>query len=555
MKTLPKTALNVFLENWRESLKEELRNNNKGYLSSKRPSVANSITASFPDLEILERYINPIISSSNECEQNRLSLMNIKYNKQVNVPLLARFCEEYFEWGEKTRIMNKFRNSCWNGVFIRDLMDVVKSKDENLFNSEIESKVKEKFITIHQTRNKSRVNDYIEYRISIDPSDYVNEVEDSVTGEMKALREARRRNDTALKDLKNSLPDEERQQEQQLSMSESVIEDESSNSNVNKKKVDHYSLLRIWVPSKILKEALPHETESFDKGLMRKESTLNRRGKGYVKTSRTVIREDTINEKETEINESNSISLPVRSNNTLRRDKTIEDFVDFTDTSVVNNTSEIGRGKGKGGNRGLNKGTNKRRDQSAGRNVRNQGTRIERTNDNSAITTESEDTNIATSDKSNKRRSSFGFNETDILNVTPKKLDEVNKRYALSPTSSMSPPSPSALIKNTNNIKNDIISIDDEVNQSPIRSQSPISISSGNSTPVKLTNKKSPFENRNKGNKYKTLPITSTFNAMKPRKISNSKNKSNHINNNKNNDNTTNTNNTNISNNDIIDLT
>ena len=56
-------GLRLWLEGWRDDLKQELRTNSKGHLKTKKKALANSIPDSFPDLDVLNLYAHPVVSS------------------------------------------------------------------------------------------------------------------------------------------------------------------------------------------------------------------------------------------------------------------------------------------------------------------------------------------------------------------------------------------------------------------------------------------------------------------------------------------------------------
>ncbi|TIC74042.1 hypothetical protein E3Q00_02335 [Wallemia mellicola] len=561
VRTLQRDQLDSFLTNWREELKEELANNSSGYLSSKRPSVATSITTSFPDLDVLERYINPLTTESIDCEQKyKESLNNIKYNKEPNIAELARFCEEYFEWGEKSRIIAKFRNSVWDGIYIRALRASTVSLDggqHGEFNDEVSSQ----FIKIHQTRNKSKYEKYMEYRLSINPSPYVDVVDEAVTGDMKALREARRRNDPALRDLRNALPDEQSASGTTMEDLTHATDASTSTTTGRSKQVDQHSALRIWIPSQILKAALLNETDAFDKGLTRKDSNVATRVTMMAPSRKPapVIREETIiDEASAEATSTrrtrtvDSISSTSRGggrargrgntkkSNTLTRNATVDDFVDFTDTA---NPILIPSPK-----RNQRKTQTRRKTSGSKRAVDNRSTDDLETHSQSPAKRVSGGREIVvpSSDVLHGARS-----PTPTLDQSPppsihKSLTPTYttpRKYSLTTPlePSLSPPSPSALIrgeKERHSI-NETISIDDDDN-SPVSvvrradiPNSPISISSDDNTST-------PRPTIKKIQKVKPKTLTSIFGVTKPQQTKNKKR-----------ENITNSNITN----DVIDLT
>ncbi|TIB65372.1 hypothetical protein E3P77_02756 [Wallemia ichthyophaga] len=277
----PPSELPSFLDAWRAEMREELTHNTSGHLSSKRPAVAAALTPSFPDMEVLARYTHPLTTASTECDAvYRASLAAVRFAKEPDIAALARFCEEYFEWGERSRIVAKFRSSVWDGVYVRALRAATCALDSGEC-GEFNEEAKSHLVRIHQTRNKSNAERYVEYRISVDPAPYVRIVEMALTGDMRALREARKRNDPALRDLRNALPDENGGNSLGTDVSSSNLDltadptpsqtqtqtpSQSLNTQKSKPPTDQHAPLRMWVPSQILRAALRNETDAFDSG-------------------------------------------------------------------------------------------------------------------------------------------------------------------------------------------------------------------------------------------------------------------------------------------------
>ncbi|KAH9009129.1 hypothetical protein EDB84DRAFT_1446468 [Lactarius hengduanensis] len=62
--SLTRDKLPDFLTTWRKDLRGELRTNSHGHLGSKKPSLAKAVPDTFPDINILLSYTNPIISAT-----------------------------------------------------------------------------------------------------------------------------------------------------------------------------------------------------------------------------------------------------------------------------------------------------------------------------------------------------------------------------------------------------------------------------------------------------------------------------------------------------------
>jgi len=124
--TLNRAKLQVFLANWRHELCHELRTNSQGHIGRKQPALAKSISADFPDIDVLLSYTNPITSESmGRIETNAKST----WAKEPDLGKLAATCEFYFEWGYKEAIIKRFRTVLWHGAILRILRRAVLELD------------------------------------------------------------------------------------------------------------------------------------------------------------------------------------------------------------------------------------------------------------------------------------------------------------------------------------------------------------------------------------------------------------------------------------------
>ncbi|PPR03285.1 hypothetical protein CVT26_008119 [Gymnopilus dilepis] len=120
--------LSEFLVPWRHQLKEELRTNSRGMLARKQAALANAIPETFPDIDILLSYVNPITSESMGRESNNTFLT---WSKEPDLAKLAGACELYFEWGYKEAIIKRFRTVMWHSIVLRILRRAVLDLDGN----------------------------------------------------------------------------------------------------------------------------------------------------------------------------------------------------------------------------------------------------------------------------------------------------------------------------------------------------------------------------------------------------------------------------------------
>ena len=88
--------------------------------------LSRRIPESFPDLEVLEKYIVPLTSESLGQIVNTTQM----WRREVDVVKIAQCCEQHFDWGYKEMIIKRFRTFLWAGVCMRALRRAVMDSDE-----------------------------------------------------------------------------------------------------------------------------------------------------------------------------------------------------------------------------------------------------------------------------------------------------------------------------------------------------------------------------------------------------------------------------------------
>ena len=117
--SLTRAELAEFLTTWRESLRNELRTNSRGHLDSKKPSLAKAVPDSFPDIDILLSYTNPITSATDVGA--RRTHTPPRWEREPDLAKIAHMCELHFEWGLKDIIIKRFRTVLWPSIVLRAL--------------------------------------------------------------------------------------------------------------------------------------------------------------------------------------------------------------------------------------------------------------------------------------------------------------------------------------------------------------------------------------------------------------------------------------------------
>ena len=106
------------LADWRERVKHELATNEQGKLPYKAKTLAQNLPADFPDLSILDLYLNPLISSDEHpCPE---IYGDLTWSKPMDIQALARLAYTTFGY-LKTRVHSDLRNLIWQGRLLEGL--------------------------------------------------------------------------------------------------------------------------------------------------------------------------------------------------------------------------------------------------------------------------------------------------------------------------------------------------------------------------------------------------------------------------------------------------
>jgi Holliday junction resolvase YEN1 len=118
--TLQGPPFERFLEQWRAQVNTELRENRRGFLPHR---TSLSLPHGFPDLSILEKYANPLTT-------NGSSSVALRDQGNFDPAQIATLCEEFFEWGYRSKIIERFRNFLWPCAVIHVLRRAALKVDE-----------------------------------------------------------------------------------------------------------------------------------------------------------------------------------------------------------------------------------------------------------------------------------------------------------------------------------------------------------------------------------------------------------------------------------------
>ncbi|KAF5358915.1 hypothetical protein D9758_004869 [Tetrapyrgos nigripes] len=270
-----------FLVTWRKDIAHELRTNSSGLLPSKKPSLANNIPATFPDIQILMSYICPVTTASLRHSERYDDLTNDQgwLIKDPSLPRLAETCEFYFEWGFEDIIIKRFRTVIFHGLILRILRRVVLQRniDSNKSPAEITHYFIQQYFSspdyklrsyvdpclplvtkIHSTRQHASTSETLEYRLEIDPAFLVRLISSGVKG----IRPP---------DVNEWACDEEG--------SDDGDAEEGKGKTKRGKKYDPLDPVRIWVPAVLLKEAVPKLVDDFEDVIRKKAEKKAGKGK------------------------------------------------------------------------------------------------------------------------------------------------------------------------------------------------------------------------------------------------------------------------------------
>ncbi|EIW76723.1 hypothetical protein CONPUDRAFT_146515 [Coniophora puteana RWD-64-598 SS2] len=129
--TKTRPELKQFLDGWREQLRQELRTNASGCLGTKKPALAKQIPDAFPDVDVLLSYVRPVTSETErQPGPGAPPVSEIRWAREPDVRMLARLCEQKFEWGVKDVIIRRFRTVVWPGAVLRIMRRAVLDAEE-----------------------------------------------------------------------------------------------------------------------------------------------------------------------------------------------------------------------------------------------------------------------------------------------------------------------------------------------------------------------------------------------------------------------------------------
>ena len=306
--SLSREELPKFLTTWREDLRDELHTNVHGHLGSKKPSLAKAVPDSFPNVDILLSYTNPIISATDTGAHRTYTPP--RWEREPDLGKLAHVCELHFEWGLKDVIIKRFRTIVWPSIVLRALrrsalesaaeresraerdQDVLGTPSKLLarhFSSigfgvhntgeDEDGNLQDLIVKIHRSRTHAYTDNILEYRVEVAPAQLVRLASAGIQGLRKPA--------DATYDV---LPSE--------SEDESSGGDPDVRDTGRKRKKCHAgpppepdSHLRMWMPACMVCPALPELVKRYEAELEAKR-TRRSKGKQRVPPSKVLQRLD-----------------------------------------------------------------------------------------------------------------------------------------------------------------------------------------------------------------------------------------------------------------------
>jgi hypothetical protein len=118
-RSFPPEELLTFLQEWRADFIKTLKDDPLGVLPGSRLTVARVVVDTFPEVDTVLKYTNPLTSWSNSGNTpfNRSSITI----RQPDLVAVAKISADNFSWGTCEGIMKTFRRNLWGNCFVQSL--------------------------------------------------------------------------------------------------------------------------------------------------------------------------------------------------------------------------------------------------------------------------------------------------------------------------------------------------------------------------------------------------------------------------------------------------
>jgi holliday junction resolvase YEN1 len=118
----------AFLAIWRKTLIHELQTNKSGFLHKCLPALAASVPLDFPNLKLINLYLNPVTSEHERPKENITTITE----QGPDLVGLAQFIEEHFVWGDLTGILKRYSTCVFPGLALRELLSAARDTDRGM---------------------------------------------------------------------------------------------------------------------------------------------------------------------------------------------------------------------------------------------------------------------------------------------------------------------------------------------------------------------------------------------------------------------------------------
>ncbi|KAJ7629828.1 PIN domain-like protein, partial [Mycena rosella] len=108
---------------WRNGIRTELQTNSSGFLTRCHPKLAEDIPNSFPDMCVVDLYINPLTSWSPQFLGNPPDVL-LWVPREPVIHEISTFCREHLGWNTPDVLNKRFVSVLWPGVAFRMISSV-----------------------------------------------------------------------------------------------------------------------------------------------------------------------------------------------------------------------------------------------------------------------------------------------------------------------------------------------------------------------------------------------------------------------------------------------
>lgn len=112
---LSPTKFQIFLCDWRETVRVFLHTDPTRSVGFRQPTLAAALHDDFPDPSIINMYLFPTVSSDDDIKHIR------RPRRFLDVIAITRHCELYFAWATASRILPKFEAGLFHSVLLAAL--------------------------------------------------------------------------------------------------------------------------------------------------------------------------------------------------------------------------------------------------------------------------------------------------------------------------------------------------------------------------------------------------------------------------------------------------